>query len=216
MIKFLRKDDLHIDKHALIEKLRVNEDDLEEFNLVYEKCMEIACAKYILQKKEITAITEEYVEIEGILVKSKIAVKNMKNTGYAYPYVVTCGRELYDYSCTISDPFVNYWVDILMEQVLYLAINRMDEDFKKTYNIHKTASVNPGSTIDWPISGQTELFLMLSDEIDQSGIKLTPTFLMLPNKSASGIMFATDEDYMNCQYCKRKNCPNRRKDFIGI
>ena len=52
MIKFLRKDDLHIDKHALIEKLRVNEDDLEEFNLVYENAWKLPVLNTYYKKKK--------------------------------------------------------------------------------------------------------------------------------------------------------------------
>lgn len=214
MVFKLSKDELTVDKEAIIQKLRISEDDMDEFNEIFEKCMSIACPKYLFAKKEITAIDDNSVQIEEITIKSKIASKNMRNTGYAYPYVVTCGHEIYEYAHSISDPFVSYWIDHIMEQLLYIAIKHMNHDMKSIYNLTKTASVNPGSTVDWPISGQAQLFSMIEDEIKDTGITLTPSFLMLPNKSASGVVFATEEDYMNCQYCKRKNCPNRRKEYI--
>jgi len=214
MVFKLSKDELTVDKEAIIQKLRISEDDMDEFNEIFEKCMSIACPKYLFAKKEITAIDDNSVQIEEITIKSKIASKNMRNTGYAYPYVVTCGQEIYEYAHTISDPFVSYWIDHIMEQLLYLTMGKMKQHMKANYNLGKTATVNPGSTVDWPISGQSQLFALLSDEIKDTGIILTPSFLMLPNKSASGVLFATEEDYMNCQYCKRKNCPNRRKEYI--
>ncbi|MFA5342161.1 MAG: vitamin B12 dependent-methionine synthase activation domain-containing protein [Clostridia bacterium] len=214
MIFKLHREDLMVNKETIIDKMRISEDDMDEFNEIFEKCMSIASPKYLFAKKEITAIDEDSVQIESVTVKSKIASKNMRNTGYAYPYVVTCGHEIYEYAHSISDPFISYWIDHIMEQLLYIAMKRMNHDLKTMYNLGKTASVNPGSTVDWPISGQAQLFTMLKDEIKETGITLTPSFLMLPNKSASGVVFATEEDYMNCQYCKRKNCPNRRKEYI--
>ncbi|HOD92599.1 MAG TPA: vitamin B12 dependent-methionine synthase activation domain-containing protein [Clostridia bacterium] len=214
MVFKLKKEELTINKQAIIEKLRISEDDIDEFNEIYEKCINIACPKYLFAKKEITAIDEDSVQIEGITIKSRIASKNMRNTGYAYPYVVTCGHEIYEFAHSISDPFVSYWIDHIMEQLLYLTMVKMKQHMKASYNLGKTATVNPGSTVDWPISGQSQLFALLSDEIKDTGIILTPSFLMLPNKSASGVVFVTEEDYMNCQDCKRKNCPNRRKEYI--
>ena len=56
---------------------------------------------------------------------------------------------------------------------------------------------------------------MLKDKIEDTGITLTDSFLMLPNKSGSGVVYETKEDYMNCQDCKREKCPNRKKEFSG-
>jgi hypothetical protein len=104
MIFKLRSEDLMVNKEAIIDKMRISEDDMDEFNEIFEECMSIACPKYLFAKKEITAIDEDSVQIESVTVKSKIASKNMKNTGYAYPYVVTCGHEIYEYAHSISDP----------------------------------------------------------------------------------------------------------------
>ena len=212
MVFKLSKDELTVDKEAIIQKLRISEDDMDEFNEIFEKCMSIACPKYLFAKKEITAIDDNSVQIEEITIKSKIASKNMRNTGYAYPYVVTCGQEIYEYALYLI--LLWYWMTTLWNNLLYLTMVKMKQHMKASYNLGKTATVNPGSTVDWPISGQSQLFALLSDEIKDTGIILTPSFLMLPNKSASGVVFVTEEDYMNCQDCKRKNCPNRRKEYI--
>ena len=214
MLYKLQREDLKINKENLIDKLRISEDDMEEFLEFYNNCLDIACPKYLYEKKEITSIDESCVMIEKIPIKSIIATQKMTHTGYAYPYVVTCGKEIYDYTHGISDPFVSYWADTIMEQLLYLAIKKMNQDMKNEFKLEKTASVNPGSTVDWHISGQKELFSMFSDKIEETGIFLTSTFLMLPIKSASGIVFSTEEDYTNCQDCERKHCPNRRKENV--
>lgn len=214
MVIKLSKDDYTIDKEDIIKRLRISEDDIDEFNEVYDKCISIACPKYLFTKKEITGIDDDWVCIEDVIINSRIAAKNLRHTGYVYPYVATCGHEVHEYSKSISDPFVGYWIDYIMEKLLHTAIRCLNRDMKNTYDLKKTASVNPGSTVDWPISGQAQLFEIMKEEIKDTGVTLTPSFLMLPHKSVSGLTFITDKDYVNCQYCQRKNCPNRRKEYI--
>ncbi len=42
------------------------------------------------------------------------------------------------------------------------------------------------------------------------GVELTPSFLMVPNKSVSGLRFPTEENWASCMLCPRPDCPNRR------
>ena len=51
MVFKLSKDELTVDKEAIIQKLRISEDDMDEFNEIFEKCMSIACPKYLFAKK---------------------------------------------------------------------------------------------------------------------------------------------------------------------
>ena len=206
---------IHLDKKAIMEKLRIDESDAEEFDDIFNKCMSVAVPKYLFDKKEITEIYEDSVDVEGDVINSRIAAKNLKNCGYVYPYLCTCGKEVYDYANTIDDTFLRYWADMIMQEMVFVAIKLMHEDILKEYDIKKSASINPGSTVDWHISGQTALFSMLKDMVSEIGIELTPSYLMLPQKSTSGIIYESDENYVNCQYCKRAKCPSRRKEYSG-
>ena len=79
-------------------------------------------------------------------------------------------------------------------------------------------SLNPGSIAAWPISGQAELFAILGGREfveTQTGVIYTPSYLMLPSKSVSGIAFESETFYENCQYCPIDNCPGRRAKRIG-
>jgi len=75
--------------------------------------------------------------------------------------------------------------------------------------------MNPGSgeVEVWPIEQQRELFSLFGDVRKQIGVELTDSFLMMPNKSVSGIQFPTETDFRTCQVCRRKNCPNRVAPF---
>jgi hypothetical protein len=44
-------------------------------------------------------------------------------------------------------------------------------------------------------------------------VELTDSFLMIPNKTVSGIYFPTERDFRTCQVCHREKCPNRRAPF---
>jgi hypothetical protein len=44
-------------------------------------------------------------------------------------------------------------------------------------------------------------------------VKLTDSFLMIPNKTVSGFLFSTEKDYRSCKICRRKNCPGRSAEF---
>ena len=45
------------------------------------------------------------------------------------------------------------------------------------------------------------------------GVRLTDSFLMVPMKSISGILFPTEVRFESCQLCPRKDCPGRRAPY---
>ena len=48
---------------------------------------------------------------------------------------------------------------------------------------------------------------------DAIGVELTESCLMLPNKTSSGITFATEVDFRTCQLCHRPECSHRSAAF---
>ena len=75
--------------------------------------------------------------------------------------------------------------------------------------------MNPGSgDVDiWPIEQQRELFSLFGDVKALIGVTLTDSFLMIPNKTVSGVFYPTEVDFVTCQLCHRERCPNRRAPF---
>jgi hypothetical protein len=77
-------------------------------------------------------------------------------------------------------------------------------------------SPGSGDADTWPIQQQADLFALLGgiDEVrKQSGVELTDSFLMIPNKTVSGIQFPTETDFRSCQVCHREGCPSRSAPF---
>jgi hypothetical protein len=44
-------------------------------------------------------------------------------------------------------------------------------------------------------------------------VTLTDSFLMVPTKSVSGIVFPTEVSFESCRLCPRSDCPGRRAKY---
>ncbi|NMA94791.1 MAG: hypothetical protein GX974_01975, partial [Clostridiales bacterium] len=62
-------------------------------------------------------------------------------------------------------------------------------------------------------SEQKALFKILGRPDEAIGVKLTDSYLMLPIKSLCGIKFYCSESFINCVFCERENCQNRRTGY---
>lgn len=156
---------------------------------------------------------EDWVVVEGIRFTSRILSVNLKDVHRVFPYIVTCGRELNTWAKSINDPVERYWADTFCEMVLREAFKKMNEDFNNRLNPGKTATMNPGSLEDWPISEQRQLFALMGEKVKDTGVELAESFLMIPVKSMSGIKFPTEFNYENCMLCPREKCPGRRAKY---
>ena len=129
-----------------------------------------------------------------------------------FPYIVTCGDEIDRVPLDSDDFFVRFWIDTLKEMVLEQACQYLESHLKERYFIEELASVNPGSGDPdfWPIEQQRELFALLGNVEMLIGVRLTESCLMVPNKTISGLFFASEARFETCRFCSRKNCPKRR------
>ena len=103
--------------------------------------------------------------------------------------------------------------DAIKAMALSVAVRHCDSYIADTFHPSKTARMSPGSLADWPLPEQRPLFHLLGDPEAAIGVRLTDSFLMVPNKSVSGIRFPTEESFESCQLCPRPDCPNRRARY---
>ena len=201
------------------EKVRIgdNQELYDNLKELLAEVLPIIKPKAIYEVSFVEDRYEQSVKIDGVEFNSRILCENLANLERVFPYIVTCGDELEEYIENITDYLEKYWFDILKEEAMRSAQNYLKKYIKEKYKIEQIASMNPGSgDIDlWPLSEQKKLFSIFGDTEKLIGVKLTNSFLMLPNKSLSGIYFPTDIKYVNCQKCKRKNCPNRKAPYQG-
>ena len=194
------------------------DEDREETDIVrdlIEEAKKIARPK-VLWKPLAVEAGEGFVKLDDHLFTEPLIVEKFSALPVVFAEVSTCGTELDDWSNLHTDPLEEYIADGI--KVFYLgkigaAFRKfMDEEVFKGKTI---SALNPGSLGAWPISGQKDLFACLGDVEEKIGVKLMPSFLMVPTKSGSGILFESDGEYHNCTYCPRITCPNRRAPFSG-
>jgi len=146
---------------------------------------------------------------------SRVLRANLDEVGRVFPYVATCGPELDTIPIAADDIFGQFCRDTIKEIALYAAIAHLDSFIKEAYALEKLVSMNPGSgdVEVWPIEQQKELFAFFGDVQESIGVVLTDSCLMLPNKSVSGLLYASEHDFTSCQLCHREKCPGRRAPF---
>ncbi|HHY82533.1 MAG TPA: vitamin B12 dependent methionine synthase [Clostridiales bacterium] len=177
------------------------------------KAEEIGRPKAMYKLSAIDSKQQDHVIVDGVRLSSRVMKVNFENINRVIPYAATCGRELYDWAQGIEDMLEQYWASIIMEQALEEAIKHLNMHLEERFKLGKVKSMNPGSLEDWPISQQKELFSILGNVREAIGLELTDSFLMIPIKSVSGILFQTESDFESCQLCPRENCPNRRAEY---
>lgn len=203
----LKREDVH-------RRLKIGDDFADEVDDLLEDAKKIANPKAIYTEAYINGRGEDTIEIDKTVFESRLLCHNLADVFKVYPYVNTCGIELYEWAQSVGDPIMRYWADSICEMYLGFASRGMKRDFELRKNPGKYSSMNPGSLEDWPISQQPKLFSLFETEaLDKLGVSLTPSFLMIPVKSVSGIMFQTEKRFENCMLCERKNCPGRRAEY---
>ena len=156
---------------------------------------------------------ETTVTLDGITFTSRVLRINLDSMYRAFSFLATCGQELEAWSRTLQDPMQQFWADTIKEMALRQAIQALSEQIRNTYETSDLAMMNPGSLPDWPISEQRPLFALFGDAAGAIGVQLKESGLMSPVKTVSGVWLSTEKGFVNCQLCKREDCPNRRMPF---
>lgn len=188
-------------------------EDAELIMSLVTKAEEIGKPKVLYKLSYIDSKEEDHVVVDGVKLTSRVLRVNFAEIHRVFPYVATCGRELHDWANTLDDILEKYWVDNIMEMALGVAIEAFHTHMEEKYHFGKISAMNPGSLEDWPIRQQKELFSLLGNVEDYIGVELTDSYLMMPIKSTSGILFPTDTNFQSCQLCPRENCPGRRAKY---
>lgn len=200
------------DLEALAKRVRV-----ERLSPLYDELVSyvgqaeaVARPKAIYQVGYVGERGEDWVVIEGQRFTSRILRVNVQDVHRVFVYVATCGTEVQQWAEGRADPLEQYWANAFQEMVLRVAIKTLGAHLDKLYDPGRTSVMSPGSLGEWPLSEQRPLFALLGNVEQAIGVRLTESLLMLPEKSVSGIRFATEERFESCQLCPRPDCPGRR------
>jgi len=199
-----------------IEKLKIeDEEDIALVSGLFETAKQIARPKVLYREAYVENISGRAVTINGQKFESDVLAAALKGIHRVFGYVCTCGTEVDDWSHMEKDYVVSLWLDMIKQMFLFDANEYFREHIKNSYKLEKLSSINPGSGNEnnWHISQQAPLFSMMGDVKSEIGVTLTPSFLMVPTKSTSGLLFVSDTEFVNCALCSRENCLGRRVEF---
>jgi len=212
-IEVLNNIPVALDPADIMRQLRNNPAMEECVNEMVAMANEIARPKAIYALAYVDEHGDDSVVINGIRFTSRVLRVNLDNVHRVFPYVATCGREIDDAPIPEDDLLKSFCMDTIKRTLVVSARRYMDSYLKNTYAISQTSRMSPGSLQDWPITQQKELFSLLGDVEESIGVELTPSFLMVPVKSVSGICFPTEVRFESCMLCPREVCEGRRAPF---
>jgi len=202
--------------NQVLDMLKLEEDeDIALVHGLFDTAKEIARPKVFYREAYVEEVAGKKVRINGLTFESDVLAANMKEVHRVFPYVCTCGTEVDEWSHKEKDYVVSLWLDMIKGAFLREANAYFREYVKNAYKFNKLSAINPGSGDEhnWHISQQKLLFALIGDVKGEIGVTLTDSFLMLPIKSTSGILYPSETEFVNCSLCGRENCPGRRVEF---
>jgi len=176
---------------------------------------ELGRPKVLYKASFIDEKNTDSIMLDDVTFTSPALRLNLEDVERVFPYIATCGTEVEEISFASGDLLRNYWLNAIKLNLLEISIEYLRAQLDKRYKFSKLSSMNPGSgdVTVWPIEQQLELFSIFGDVEALIGVRLTPSFMMFPEMSVSGIFFPTETSFQNCQLCQRENCHHRRAAF---
>jgi hypothetical protein len=206
-----------LDVDALLRQAHVEaqSDDETDFRALVDLATRIGKPKAAYSVAFVESRDGDNVLIGGITFTSRTLAMNLQSVERVFPQVATCGIEMDAAFPAAGDMVKEFWWDVIKTHLLMAAHKHLDEELHRKFRLGKTAIMRPGSgdASVWLIEQQRQLFALLGDVRQAIGVTLTDSFLMVPNKTTSGLMFPAEKDFRSCQVCHREKCPSRQAPF---
>jgi hypothetical protein len=199
---------------ALRDRLRIHKGhDAQDLEALVSQAGEIARPKAMYRVAFVDERGEDHVIVDGVRLDSRVLRVNIGDAQRVFLHIATCGVELDAWAHGLDDMVHQFWAEAIKEAALRSAIRAASTDLEERFRPGKLAAMAPGSLMDWPITQQRPLFAILGDPETAIGVHLTASCLMVPNKSVSGLRFATEGTFESCELCPRAICENRRAPY---
>ncbi|NQT58920.1 MAG: hypothetical protein HQ557_08060 [Bacteroidetes bacterium] len=206
-------------KYIKLIRLDAYPDAEEAARILFDKTVEKLQPKSLIAAAYIESRSKEdsemVLQVGTSTFRGKV-LSELDNVHRLFPYIATCGNEMETYDTSSLDMLASFWLDTLKTMALGAVRLHTAQYVKDTYGIEKVSSVNPGSgNVDiWPVQELGGIFDLL-DQGTPIGVQLTPSSLMVPNKTISGMFYESETTFTSCKYCERENCPGRKETFSG-
>lgn len=197
----------------LARKNRLNAQTQDAFDSLLRQAVAVAKPKAAYLLGFIEGRSDDRVKINDIWFSSRVLSVNLAQVNRVFAYVLTAGEEIASWASERQDIVEKYWADEIQRDVLNAAEKVLLDHVERQYAPGPLSSMSPGSLDEWPLSQQACLFELLGDTQAAVGVSLHASMLMMPMKSVSGVLFATQERFESCQLCPREICPSRKAAF---
>lgn len=188
-----------------------------EVSLLMEKASQLIEPKAVYTFLRTLNVDNPKVQLEGGHVIDSIILSDVLRNGQTIaPYVITIGPGVEKLASEeAKSSILKSWI---LEKVGDYALSKAREHTQSEIEKQmesKVSSFAPGTGTGklFDIRQQIVLFKILEPQ-NKIGVTLTPSYLMIPRKSVSGVFASTKIEYIACQYCPRK-CESRKKSFSG-
>lgn len=216
MVEFLDNISVTLSPNPVLERLHFSKTDEEKRAMVQELIDLVQSAakpKALYTVAYVDEKHEDALTIDGVTFTSRVLRKNLDTVNRVFPYLVTVGTAVDDLTVD-RDDFVRYYsLDVIKDMLLRGCVRYLQKYLLRRYALQQVSRMSPGSLKDWPITQQKELFTLFDTGASAMGVTLTDSFLMVPVKSVSGILFTTKIKFESCQLCPREICDGRRAPY---
>jgi hypothetical protein len=202
----------------VVQRLKVGKARLSEAVVLAEKSFKLVKPQAVYKLVKVKHINNSQVQLEGRQILQSIILADILEEGQTVAlFVVTIEARLEKESTELKKAsLLQGWI---VEQIGDYALMKTSDYIKAQVERAlggKVSNFSPGTGTGklFGIEQQKVLFDVLNP-YSHIGVHLTPSFLMVPRKSVSGIYAVTRQGYVACQYCPRERCQNRSRAFIG-
>ena len=190
----------------------------KKINSLLEKVVPLLNPKAVFKEMGVRRRKTGEIILDSQVFSDPVVMSHLENKDTVFLYIASCGDELEEIAASTSDMLEIYWYDALKQISMDLAFNYLRNHLKEKYNVGKLYSLNPGSDScgeGWALSDQKKLFSLFPEVEKKTGIRLTVSMLMFPNKTVSGMLFESERDFVSCRECGNIQCPNRKMIHEG-
>jgi len=206
---------LELDPAAAVKRLRLGRtrDPEARVRPFIARVLELAEPRALYAVHPMGGRGDEWVEVGGTRLRSGVLARHTRGAAQAFPYVVTLGPRVDEAVSAATDLLEQYCLHEVANLALARARDAVRARVGATFGLPKLYSLAPGSLPDWPITEQRALFSFLGDVEGLLGVRLTESFLMIPRKSLSGLIFPSDRPFVSCRLCDSHDCPGRQAPY---
>lgn len=191
---------LNLDHGALTEKMRLKPSSKRaaDFELMLQDAEQLAKPKAAVMGCSPVIVETNHIRLGDTIFVSELLWDKIRSQKTVYPYLVTCGVELDQWARSFDDAgnfTARFMADEIMLKIMLNAQKQLVARMTALAGQGQLARINPGFQPTWPITEQKTFFELMGDLPDRLGVELTPSFLMNPAKSSTGIMYPSSEDF---------------------